>query len=306
MTQSTVSPSLSQLSSELAGLVAQAGQAVVAIRVHGGRTVSGILWRPGYVVSAAEALDEQVAALRVVSATGREHAARTLGRDTSTDVALLAVEDLEGEGLEPADPAALRAGELALAVGRSVEHGPIVSFGSLAAAGAAWHSHLGGRIERLIRLDASLTRAGEGGAVISMDGRLIGMAVLGPRRTLLVIPEPTLGRIAEQLRARGRIARGYLGIAMQPVQLPDTLQSVARTNVGLLVSAVDRGSAAALAGLLLGDVIVAWNGEPIVDYRQLQRLLGPDSVGSEVTLAAVRGGARLELHLTVGERPASR
>jgi S1-C subfamily serine protease len=296
---------LIELSSGLASLVAQAGQAVVAIRLHGGRTVSGIIWRPGYVVSAAEALDEHPAALQAVSATGSEHAARILGRDPSTDVALLAVEGLSGDGLTAADPSELRAGQLALAVGRSAEHGPIVSFGTIAVAGAPWHSQLGGRIERLVRLDASLTRSAEGAAVVGPEGRLIGMAVLGPRRALLVIPTSTVERIAEALRAKGRIGRGYLGIAMQPVQLPDSLESVAKTNVGLLVSAVDRNSAAALAGVLLGDVIVSWNGEPVRDYRQIQRLLGPDSVGCGVTLAALRGGTRIELRLTVGERPAS-
>lgn len=296
---------LMEFSSELAGLVKQASQAVVAIGLPGGRTISGIVWRPGYVVSAAEAFEGEPATVRVVSATGSEHAARLLGRDASTDVALLAVEALSSESLPAADPAMLGAGQLALALGCSPEHGAIVSFGSIAVAGVAWHSRLGGRIERFIRLDASLTRAGEGGAVVGADGRLIGMAVSGPRRTLLVIPAATLERVAEQLRAKGRIGRGYLGLAMQPVQLPDMLQRVANTSTGLLVSAVDGQSAAALGGVLLGDVIVAVNGEPLRDYRQVQRLLGPESVGSEVTLAALRAGERIELRLTVGERPVS-
>jgi S1-C subfamily serine protease len=90
---------------------------------------------------------------------------------------------------------------------------------------------------------------------------------------------------------------------MQPVQLPDMLKRAANTSAGLLVSAVDDQSAAALGGVLLGDVIVAINGQPLGDYRQIQRLLGPDSVGSELTLAALRAGERIELRLTVGERP---
>jgi S1-C subfamily serine protease len=296
---------LAEFSSGLADLVSGAGQAVVAIRENGGRSTSGILWRAGYVVSAAEALTEEPAALRVVSGTSSEHAATLLGRDPGTDVAVLGVEGLRGEALTAADPAALRAGELALALGRSPEHGPIVSFGSIAVAGAPWHSQLGGRIDHFIRLDSSLTRAAEGGAVLGLDGRLIGMAVRGPRRALLVIPSQTIGRIVDQLLTTGRIGRGYLGIAMQPVQLPQGLQKLANTSVGLLVSGVDGESAAALGGVLLGDVIVAWNGEPVRDYRQVQRLLGPESVGSTVTVAALRGGARVELRVTVGERPAS-
>jgi S1-C subfamily serine protease len=137
-----------------------------------------------------------------------------------------------------------------------------------------------------------------------MRGGLIGMAVAGPRRTLLVIPSATIGRVAEQLLAKGRVTRGYLGIAMQPVRLPETLQKAASAEVGLLVSGVDPGSGAAQGGVLLGDVIVSWNGEPVRDYRQVQRTLGPESVGSAVVLGALRGGAPIELRLSVGERPA--
>ncbi|MBV8911106.1 MAG: serine protease [Gammaproteobacteria bacterium] len=304
MTQSSAARIL-EISSELSGLVTQAGQSVVAIGTRGGRTISGILWRPGYVVSASEAFEEEPAAVRVVSATGSEHAARLVGRDASTDVALLAVEGLSGEALPAADATMLRAGQVALALGRSPEHGPIVSLGSIAVAGAAWHSRLGGHIERFIRLDASLTPAAEGGAVVAADGRLIGMAVRGPRGALLVIPAATLERVAEPLRTRGRIARGYLGLAMQPVRLPDRLQRVANTSAGLLISGVDGQNAAAPGGALIGDVLVAVNGQPLRDYRQLQRLLGPESVGSELTFVALRGGERIELRLTVGERPAS-
>jgi S1-C subfamily serine protease len=294
---------LYEFSTELADLVASCARAVVAIRVRGGRSISGILWRPGYVVSAAQALDEEVSALRVVSDGANEHEARLLGRDPCTDIALLGVEGLTEQALPSGEPAALRAGQLAVALGRSPEHGPIVAFGSVAVAGAPWHSQLGGRIERFIRLGAPLTRAAEGGAVLSLDGRLIGMAVLGPRRALLVIPSLSIGRVADQLLAKGRIGRGYLGIAMQPVQLPEALRRLTGTAVGLLVAGVDEQGAAALGGVLLGDVIVAWNGEAVGDHRHVQRLLGPESIGSTVTLAAVRGGALIELRLTVGERP---
>ena len=143
----------------------------------------------------------------------------------------------------------------------------------------------------------------DGQSLSALEGRLIGMAVLGPRRALLVIPSTSIERVTDQLLAKGRIVRGYLGIAMQPVQLPEALRQLAGTGVGLLVAGVDDRSAAALAGVLLGDVIVAWNGEAVRDHRHVQRLLGPESVGSTVTLAAVRGGALIELRLTVGERP---
>jgi S1-C subfamily serine protease len=298
-------PRLTELSNELAELVAGSEEEIVAIRLRGGRTVSGIVWRPGYIVTAAEALDDEPTSVRVLSATAGESEAKLVGRDPSTDVAVLSVEGVMGAGLSGRHATTLRAGQLALAVGRSPEHGPIVTFGSVAVVGGAWHSRLGGRIDRFVRLGAALSRAAEGGAVLDLGGGLVGMAVLGPRAALLAIPSETIARVVEQLVAKGHISRGYLGVAMQPVRLPEALQRLANTGVGLLVSSVDPQSGAALAGMLLGDVIVGWNGEPVRDYRQVQRWLSPESVGSSLTVAAVRAGALINLRLTVGERPNS-
>jgi S1-C subfamily serine protease len=305
MSDSATTAGLSQISAELAGLVSACAAGVVAVRLRSGRSQSGIVWRPGHVVTAAEALEDESAAVLVGSNTQDERTAKLLGRDPATDVAVLAVEGLAEPALPAGDPAALRAGQLAVTLGRSLEHGPIVAFGSVAVAGGPWDSQLGGRIERFIRLGVSLTRAAEGGAVLDLDGRLTGMAVLGPRRTVLAIPVPTIGRVVDQLLAKGRIGRGYLGVAMQPVQLPEALQKLAGTGIGLLVSSVDAHSGAALGGVVLGDVIVAWNGDPVRDYRQVQRLLGPESVGTTVEVAAVRAGALIDLRVTVGERPTS-
>jgi S1-C subfamily serine protease len=303
MTRSTAA--LAAFSTELADLVATCARGAVAIRIHAGRTISGIIWRAGYVVTAAEALGDTSSSLRVLTDESREHDAKVIGRDPSTDVALLAAEGLTDTPLTAADPAALRPGQLVLALGRSAEHGVIVNFGGVAVAGGPWQSQLGGRVDRFIRLGMSLTRASEGAAVLDLDGRLAGMAVSGPRGTTLAIPSQTIDRVAAQLLAKGRIGRGYLGMALQPVQLPDNLQKLVNTGVGLLISNVDAQGAAASAGVLLGDVVVAWNGTPIRDYRQLQSLLGPESIGSTVTLATLRGGGLRDVRLTVGERPNS-
>jgi S1-C subfamily serine protease len=302
MTGSTAA--LAAFSTELTDLVASCARGAVAIRLQRGRSLSGILWRSGYVVTAAEALAEASSA-GVLTDDSREHPARVVGRDPSTDVALLAADGLTAAPLPPADPAALRAGQFVLALGRSAEHGVIVSFGGVAVAGGPWQSQLGGRVDRFIRLGLSLTRASEGAAVLDLDGRLVGMAVSGPRATTLAIPAATIDRVAAQLLATGRIGRGYLGMALQPVQLPDDLQKVANASVGLLVSKVDAQGGAALGGVLLGDVVVGWNGTPIHDYRQLQSLLGPESIGSTVTLSTLRGGVRRDVRLTIGERPDS-
>ena len=296
---------LADLSNDLADLVDRCAPGIVAVRLAGGRSVSGILWPSGHVVTAAEPTDDESGALQLVAQDGAGHEASIVARDPSTDVALLGVTGLAGAALPAADLAKLRPGQFAIAMGRSPEHGLIVSFGSVAVAGAPWSSQLGGRIDRFIRLGVTLTQAAEGSAVLDPDGRLIGMAVSGPRRSVLVIPADTIGRVVQQLLTKGRISRGYLGIAMQPVQLPEALQKLTSASVGLLVSSVDARGAAAQGGVLLGDVVVAWNGERLSDYGQVRRLLGPDSVGAAVTLGLVRGGARVDVRLTVGERPAA-
>jgi len=296
---------LAEYSSELADLAAKASRSVVAVRGHERGSVSGILWRAGYVVTAAEALAEETTSVQVWTEAANGRPASVLGRDPSTDVALLKVDGLAGDRLPSADLTTVRPGQLVIALGRSPEHGAIVAYGAVAVAGGAWQSQLGGRIDRFIRLGVSLSQAAEGGAVLDPEGRMIGMAVHGPRRTPLVVPAATIDRVVDQLLTKGRISRGYLGIALQPAQLPQALQETTGTRVGLLVSNVDADSGAARGGVLLGDVVVALNGDPLRDYRQVQRSLGPESVGSTLTLGVVRGGVLTDLRVTIGERPGS-
>ena len=123
------------------------------------------------------------------------------------------------------------------------------------------------------------------------------MAVLGPRRRVLVIPAATIERVAEALLNDGRIARGFLGLGLQPVRVDGF------DGFGAIVTGVAKGGPAAAAGARQGDVIVGWNGKPFQNFRSLLSSLGPDSVGRVVTLGLRRGGEPLELPVTIGERP---
>ena len=122
------------------------------------------------------------------------------------------------------------------------------------------------------------------------------MAVFGPRRRTLVIPMATVARVAEVLAAKGKIARGYLGLGLQPVNLD-------AGGIGAMATSVDAKGPAAAAGVRQGDIIVAWDGEPIRGVHHLVRELGPDSVGAVVKLSLRRAGEPVELMLTIGERP---
>ena len=138
-----------------------------------------------------------------------------------------------------------------------------------------------------------LSRAAEGGALIEAQGRVVGMAVLGPRRRVLAIPTLTIDRVVDQLLARGHVFRGYLGAGLQPVRrgrpAHDTQPS--SSGRGVLVVSIDPDGPAARAGLLVGDIVMTWNAKPVDRVREVMHLLGADSVGSTVDLQLIRGGA---------------
>lgn len=286
---------LAALSDRLAGLAAEAAGRVVAVHGRDGRARSGLLWAEGLVVTAEEALEHDDE-LSLTLPDGRVVPAGLAGRDPGTDVALLRAETGGFVPLPPAPPALLAPGHLVLAVGRG-EHGPVVAYGIASLVGGPWRSMRGGRLDRRIQLGLRLDPAAEGGVVLDHAGRLIGMAAPGPKRRALAIPAETIARSVEQLRTRGRVARGYLGLAMQPVQAGEVR--------GLIVVGVDPRSPAGQAGLLLGDVLVAWDGRPLGTVRDMLARLDPDSVGTTVTLELIRAGRPQAVSVRIGERAAA-
>lgn len=285
---------LTAISASLADIVARTAPAIVSLHSHRARA-SGFVWKPGLVVTADEALaDEGEVAVRF--ADGTDRAATVVGRDHTTDIALLRIE--AGNDGKTVAPIVLSAavpalGSLAMVV--AAERGvPTASLAMVSLVGERWRSLRGGDIDARIDLDVRLRHSHQGGLALDAAGQPFGMAVLGPRR-VLTIPARTIERVAAQLETHGRIARGYLGLGLQPVRLDD--------GVGAMVMSVDKQGPAIAAGVRQGDVIVSVNGERIAGVRALVRSLGPDSVGSTLDLALRRGGEPLTVKLTVGERP---
>jgi S1-C subfamily serine protease len=283
---------LKSFSERLAQLVAEAAPSIVSVHSHRSRA-SGFVWRPGLIVTADEALADE-GDITIGFADGVTLPATLAGRDHTTDIALLRVNDT---ARRPASlsTSAVAAGSLAVTVGRDQDH-PIVASGVVAVAAGAWRSMRGGEIDARIELDLRLRRLAEGGLAIDASGIGIGMTVLGPRQTL-VIPSVTVDRVAAKLATHGRIARGYLGLALQPVRVGE--------GVGAMVMGVEAGGPGATAGVQQGDVIVAWNGKPLEGVRPVIRALGPDSVGTTAELSILRAGSPSTVRLTIGERPAA-
>jgi S1-C subfamily serine protease len=296
---------LSALSTHLANAVEAAAGCVVAVLGRGRAASSGFVWRPGVVVTASDAL-EQDQNILVVLGDGTRLAATLAGRDATTDIAVLKIDQTAPPTVPAPGSRALRAGELVLSVGRRSE-GPIARLGLVAVAGGPWQSLRGGRIDRTIRLDRRIHAAEEGGVLIDADGGWIGMTVSGPRGAALAIPAETIARVAAQLLAHGRIARGYLGLGLQPVRLDEALVRALSLSErrGVIVVNADPDGPGPRAGVLIGDIIVSWNGDRVHTVREVFRRLGPDAVGSEVILGVIRGGEPRTLAVKITERPAS-
>jgi S1-C subfamily serine protease len=294
---------LMAFSDHTAELVERAGSSLVTVHGGGRWSSSGIHWRSGVVVTAEEVL-ERDESIKLTLPGGRQVDASLAGRDPTTDVAVLR---FQPNGLPLATTAnpALRVGNAVLAVA-SHEGAPLAALGIVAFAGGAWHSSRGGTIDSLIRLDLALSPAAEGGALVDAHGRIIGMTVLGPRRRALAIPSSTIDRSVDQLLTRGRVFRGYLGAGLQPIVRrdgPDVPQSSSRGGRGVLVVSIDPAGPSARAGMLVGDIVSAWNGKPIDRVRDVIWMLGPESTGTTVDLSLIRGGTPTALKLVVGERP---
>ena len=286
--------SLSSLSSAIAGVVARAAPAIVAVHSHRSRA-SGFIWKPNLVVTADEALaDEGEISIEFSDGTVRQ--ARIAGRDHTTDVALLRFDVPDGaKGITPTklSPRVPVLGSLSVVV--AAERGaPTAALGAVSLVGGRWRSLRGGEIDARVELDVRLRHSHQGGLVLDASGDAIGMAVLGPRR-VLVIPSATIERVAGRLETHGRIARGYLGLGLQPVKLDD--------GIGAMVMNVDKSGPSSAAGIRQGDVIVSLNDDRISGVRSLLQALGPDSVGSAVEVTVRRAGEPVRLKLTIGERP---
>jgi S1-C subfamily serine protease len=292
MTQSAQFNQVQDLSATFARLVGIAAPGIVAVKSAHSRS-SGFFWRSGLIVTAEEALSEE-GDFAVTLPGGDSIAARLVGRDHTTDIAVLRVDRSDLPPV-PLQTEPVPVGALAIAVGAE-DGAPTAALGIVSRSTGSWWSLRGGEINARIELDLRMRRNAEGGLAIDATGRAIGMTVFGPRRRVLVIPSATVERVAARLEKYGHIPRGYLGLGFQ-------LVAIEGGGRGVMVMNVEPRGPGAKAGVHQGDIIVSWNSEPIRHVRSLLRALGPDSVGQTVTLGLRRGGETKNLPLTIAERP---
>lgn len=291
---------LSDLSSQMADAVETVGASLVLVDGRARQPASGIVWAENSVLTADHVLEREED-LSVLTGDGRKLAAQFVGRDPSSDLAVLKVPDLGAQVARQGESA--RVGQLILAVGRPSDSGPMASLGVVSAVGGPLRTGRGGMLEKFIRTDAVPYPGFSGGPLIDATGAVVGITTTGlVGGVALAVPAEIAWRVAEQLSKSGTIKRGYLGISSQPVRLPDTQRAGRNQDAGLLIVRVDQDTPAGKAGLLLGDVLVALDGQPVKDIDDLQTLLTGDRVGRAVPVEVIRGGTLQTVQVTVGER----
>jgi len=289
---------LIDLSDQLAATVAAASKSVVAIHARHRFASSGVHWSPGIIVTADHAIrrDEDI---KITSPAGATLSAELVGRDPGTDLAVLRVDNFDAPVAARAENFEAQPGGLVLAVGRSKDSA-IASLGLLGSISGPSSTWRGGHLEQVLRLDLDLHPGASGGAVVNSQGKLIGIATsVLSRVSVFAISLATIDRVAQQLIKHGRIPRGYLGVGLQPIALPEHPQ-----KQGLIVISVSADSPAAKAGIVIGDIMLELGSRATLTPDDVHSLLSGQAVGAKLRARVLRGGEPKDIELTVGERPA--
>jgi S1-C subfamily serine protease len=294
-------------SQEIANVIENVSGSICA--VHGGRRLagSGIHWRPGLVVTVNHMIrrDEEIS----ITLPDRSSASASLaGRDPSTDLAVLKIEDAPGfSTVQTTSAAGLKVGHWVVSVGRSHLGDLAASGGIVARLGAPWRTWRGGNIDQLIRPDVTLYPGQSGSALVNAQSQVLGMNTSAlARMATITVPAATVDRVIEELLQHGHIRRPYLGIAMQAVPVPEGLREKLKLEsaTGLLVMSVEADGPGSKAGVMLGDVVVGIQGKAIGELPAVSDALDGVQPGDQAKLTIVRGGEKRELNVTAGDRPA--
>jgi len=280
---------LQSLSNELAAVVSSVAPSVVQVQA-----VSGVVYANDFIITNARALGREDG-LHVRVDDGRTLDAELHGWDPATGLALVRA---SGLNIVPAKQASTpaRVGNLALAIGRSWSNAVTASMGIVSIIGGPLRTGRGRSIDEVIRTTAPMHEGFAGGAFVDMSGEVIGIATAAEIRGLgVIIPASIAWKTAGSLLEHGKIRRGYLGIAGQPVRLTDDQHA-------LLIVDVKSDSPAARAGLRVGDSITKFDGHSVEEPEDLLDLLVEERVGKTIDVSIVRGDGAKDVKVTIGER----
>jgi len=291
---------LQQVSEALAATVEAVSPGIVRVEARRRLPASGIVWSTDGIIVTAHHVLEQDEAIRVGLQSGQTMPATLIGRDATTDLAVLHVSSVD---LAPPVWAEPDLASVVLAVGRPGQRAQ-ATLGIVSALGERWRTPTGGLLDRYVQTDVVMFPGFSGGPLVNAAGQVLGLNTSALLRGLsLTVAISTLRRVVDLLRAHGKIRRSYLGVSTQPVRLPAMLQERVGQETGLLLRTVEPQSPADQGALLLGDTLIALDERPMRDPDDLLTFLSTDRIGATVRVRIVRGGQVQEQAVVVGERP---
>jgi S1-C subfamily serine protease len=300
-----MSTELIDLSNALARETDRAASALVAVHTESRGSSSGVVWRSGVIVTAEHALrrDEEI---HVALPDSRVVPATLVGRDPTTDLAVLKCAEATSGVTQFGDASAAKPGSLVLVVGRTRASGHVAALGVVSLVTSERRGWFGAALSPYIRLDIGLQPTAVGGAVIDAAGRAIGVA--SPRFArfgAIAVPSATVNRVVDALLRAGHIPHGYLGVGLHPVRVPEALrQSLKREEkTAAIVVEVEPDSPANKAGIMIGDLLLSFGAHAIARVEDVHMQLGADAIGKSVAVKFARGGAAQEANVVIGERP---
>jgi S1-C subfamily serine protease len=301
------SSALQNLSNDLAAAAEAVGSSVVAVHAQHRIPSSGIQWRKDVIVTVNHGIRRNEG-IGVSLGPEKSLPATLAGRDPSTDLAILKLSDGAKLPLpEVANSSSAKLANLVLALGRSWRGNLVASFGIVGGLSGEWRTWHGGKIDQHIRLDLELYSGLSGGPLVNAEGKVVGINTRGVARGRAVtIPAITVDRVVDELLEKGHIARPYLGLAMQPVAVPESLRSKLKSEStdGLIIVHVEPSGPADRAGILLGDVLVELQAKALESLESVQQVLSSAKAGDKIAVTILRGGSPTELAITLQDRPA--
>jgi S1-C subfamily serine protease len=294
---------LIELSDALADAAEKTGKATVMVNARRRMPASGIAYAPDLVLTADHVI-ERDEDITVTLADGTEIPAKVAGRDPGSDLAVLKLERASAEVAEPTKSPA-RLGQIALVLGRPSRDGIEASLGTVSAIGGPVRTSRGGMLERYIRTDSISYPGFSGGPLVAADGTVLGLNTSGlGRGTAVTIPADIAWQVADTLVKHGRIKRGYLGIRSQTAEISAASQKALQRDqeTGLLIVSVEKDSPASKGGLIVGDILVAVAGTPVLHHDELFSRLNREVAGKSTQVEILRGGQPQALNIVIGER----
>ncbi|MBN1449418.1 MAG: trypsin-like peptidase domain-containing protein [Anaerolineales bacterium] len=292
---------LVELSNAMAVAAEKAGVSTVMVNARRRMPASGIAFAIDLILTANHVVEREEG-ITVTLSDGVEVPATVAGRDHGTDLALLRLERPLAKPAETAQEA--KVGQLVLALGRPSGAGIEASLGVVSAVGGPVHTRHGA-IDKYIRTDTTPFPGFSGGPLVDVEGRVVGLNTSGfGHGVALTIPADLAWKVAEQLAKHGSIRRGYLGVRSQGVEIPETAQKALKREqtTGLILIGVEKDSPAEAAGLMVGDILVAIDGQPVQNHDELFTRLSGDVIDKSTPVEVLRGGQPQRINVKIGAR----